>query len=253
MAKSNLLVFRVSIDDHIFALKIFRFYDHHDVISCDIVALNAVMPQVIINQLDPFYSECRAYGRLEETDNKHLAVQCYGYVFLDQATEAHLAERYYDRWHRTRATKGRPLRAIVKEYIDSNDREPFTPKMFPQMRRDVVALNSLGIVVWDLRADNYCAGRIIDFSQARTVPHMELDFSLKDVYSHWTQVQCCLNDYFAFDEIIDDWNDDHPNRVYYGPRFFPNRRFGFRLRNKSRYYGRKFGLEDIKVVATYYD
>jgi len=129
----------------------------------------------VINQNDPFHCECRADGRLKEAGREDLAARCYGYVLLDQSHEDELARLGFDNWDRRAATKGRPIRGIVKEYIADDGSGPFTYAMLPRMRRDIQDLNRLGIVVFDVRADNYRAGRLIDFSQAHTVPHMELD------------------------------------------------------------------------------
>lgn len=131
----------------------------------------------VINQNDPFHCECRAYGRLKEAGREDLAVRCFGYVFLNQAQEDELAQRGFTDWDRCDAVKGRPIRGIVKEYIPDDGNGPFTYEMLPRMRRDIQDLNRLGIVTWDVRVDNYRGGRLVDFSQAHTAPHMKLDWN----------------------------------------------------------------------------
>lgn len=37
--------------------------------------------------IEPFYAECRAFGRLHETGHQDLAIECYGYVLLDKQQE----------------------------------------------------------------------------------------------------------------------------------------------------------------------
>lgn len=34
---------------------------------------------------DPFFNECRVYGRLKRADKEHLAIDCYGYVMFSSA------------------------------------------------------------------------------------------------------------------------------------------------------------------------
>jgi len=91
-------------------------------------------------------------------------VHCYGYVLLTQNQEDDLRQRGFDDWNRGAANKGRPLRAIVKEYIVRNPSVPFTYEMLPWMRRDIRELNLLRIVVWDVQANNYRAGKLVDVS-----------------------------------------------------------------------------------------
>lgn len=101
------------------------------------------------------------------------------------------------------------------------------------MQRDVRSLNRLGIVVYDLRIGNYLDGKIIDFSQARTSPHFELvlDNPLLNIEAVRS---LCAVDFENFDEIINDWNREHPQQIYWN-RFFPNGHFGRRLRNTARF------------------
>lgn len=218
-------------------------------ISPDVLERGLINAEDVINQNDPFHCECRAYGRLNETDHKDIAVQCYGYILLDQSEEANL-ERLGFTVKRRPAVKDRPIRGIVKEYVPRNG-GPFTYDMLPRMRRDIQTLNELGIVCWDVRADNYRGGRLVDFSQAHTAPHMELEWD-SPVYSRSQVMECCVRDQVCFDDMIEEWNDAHPDRIFWH-RFTPSLGFGRRLRDPSRYLVSLHKLEGVRYSAAFYD
>jgi hypothetical protein len=208
----------------------------------------------VVNQNDPFHCECRAYGRLKEEGREDLAVRCDGYVFLSSEQEDALAQRGFTDWGRRDAAKGRPIRGIVKEYIPNAGTGPFTYEMLPRMRRDIQDLNRLGIVVWDVRTDNYRAGQLVDFSQAHTAPHMELDWN-STIYSHCHIMETCVRDQACFDAVVQEWNYNNPDRKFWRP-FMPNLDFGRRLRDKTRfagYRGALYRLEGANFSAAFYD
>lgn len=204
----------------------------------------------IMCQKDPFNAECRAYGRLKETGREDLAVKCHGYIFLDPENERSLAQLGVDQWNRSKADKNRPIRGIVKDLVPQ-DKPPFTFKMLPKMRRDVLALNDLGIVVWDLRADNYADGKVLDFSQACTAPHMQLGWNAGAVPEFVVQ-QTCNQDMVCFDDMVAVWNQEHPGQVFWSS-FFPSRFFGSRLRNSDRYRAGPHNQEGARFTAAAYD
>lgn len=90
------------------------------------------------NYSEPFSCECRAFGRLQEAGHENLAVDCFGYVLLDEDHERALHTQFPDKFFngnpdnphddgadeetnmRTRflGRDGRkpPLRGIVKEF-----------------------------------------------------------------------------------------------------------------------------------------
>ncbi|MCJ1239953.1 hypothetical protein MMC14_007952, partial [Varicellaria rhodocarpa] len=55
-------VFEVLIESNTYALKIFNFYDPREEIG--LADLN-IPQELVIAHIDPFYAECRAYGRIE--------------------------------------------------------------------------------------------------------------------------------------------------------------------------------------------
>ena len=71
----------------------------------------------------PFSNECRVYGRLKEFNKEHIAIRCYGYLFLPPAqSQKLLANPIHDLkkdWGWKRSYNGREIHlpALVKEYI----------------------------------------------------------------------------------------------------------------------------------------
>ncbi|KAM4058911.1 kinetochore sim4 complex subunit FTA2 domain-containing protein [Hirsutella rhossiliensis] len=245
-------VFRAKIDGQIYAVKLFRFTHHRELAPPTFFNHGLVSVDEIINNYDPFYCECRAYGRLKEVGREDLAARCYGYLLLRPDQEVELNRRgCQDFWHRRPATKGRPIRGIVKEYIPGCD-VPFVFNDLPRMKRDIKALNRrLGIVNWDVREDNYRGGLLIDFSQAHTAPHMQLDFTSK-LFTSASVMECCVRDQACFDNMVERWNESHPQRKFWH-FFLPNAQFGINLRDKSRYRLSFYKQEGASLVAAFYD
>lgn len=171
-------------------------------------------------------------------------------MLLNKEQESALKDFGFTDWHRGTIFTGRPLRAIVKELVP-RDTKHFAFEMIPQMREDLIALNALGIVNWDVREDNYLRGRLVDFSQACVKPHMDLEWDSKIIGS--AEVKwCCARDRACFDAMIMGWNEDHPDQVYWRP-FMPNLGFGRRLREHSRYYNSPYDREGARFDAAFYD
>lgn len=147
--------------------------------------------KMIRHQLDPFYAECRAFGRLvNRKKDDELAVRCHGYALLPETLERQIRKKFrIEDWNRGEEDEGQRLRAIVKSYVWF--KTPFARKKFPIMRKKIAELNSLGIYNMDIREDNYVGGRLLDFSVAITAPHLSL----------WTKLR-------FEDRILADINDD---------------------------------------------
>ena len=168
--------------------------------------------------LKPFNAECRAYGRLKETGNEHLAVKCFGYLKLDKETYPNLMEELglpkmkwmsdeyeYDHGH-DKEEELFPIDALVKELKESSmQRAPHTSGQFPRMGRDLKELHRLGIVCQDVRSDNYINGQLVDLGDSITGPHLFLDETsgLTTLFKMKTLVWL---DYAAFDEMTEIWN-----------------------------------------------
>ena len=131
--------------------------------------------------MDPFYCECRAYGRLEDEKlNGKVAVRCYGYLTFPAETERQLERDFqidgFDRpseEYMKPISLRRPIQAIVKELVREDD--PLTAKIADKMLRDLKKMRSRGIYPRDIRPRNYKAGLLVDMSIARTTPHFLFD------------------------------------------------------------------------------
>ncbi|KAI0549333.1 kinetochore Sim4 complex subunit FTA2-domain-containing protein [Xylaria curta] len=149
-------------------------------------------------QLDPFYSECRAFGLLvKEKKDDTLAVRCHGYTFLPEAIEHQIRKKFglYD-WNRQTEDEGVQLRAIVKDYIRFNT--ICGRKSLSMMRSNLDLLNDTGIFNMDIREDNYRGGRLFDFSIALTTPHIWL---WPDLRPREQIFKDCRADLVAFDHM----------------------------------------------------
>ncbi|KAM0494669.1 hypothetical protein ACHAP8_008539 [Fusarium lateritium] len=158
-------------------------------------------PQAVMDalkdQTTPFFNECRVYGRLKELDREDLAIRAHGYL------RVHLTNRFLQEWETAirlfhpNSAAGRkrcelstllehddmsnPVYAIVKDWVQDH-RTPGTPltnpvkarqiKHIPKMLRDVHNLHKCGIVIRDLKEQQYYEGQLGDFSHAWTVPHL---------------------------------------------------------------------------------
>ncbi|KAG7292935.1 hypothetical protein NEMBOFW57_002980 [Staphylotrichum longicolle] len=229
-------VFKVNILGCVYALKLFRFvYDddwlgpeaNDDEDQDDIKVLSA-----FYEYSEPFSAECRAYGRLQEAGHEDLAVPCFGYVLLDERHERAVMDKfsdldldfngngdypgYYDMRSRFLGRDGRapPIRGIVKalgraeEHMRTSDAR--------RILREVVSLQQLGIFHVDVAHRQLIDGKIADFSTAVTTPHFltnpELNPSLTPEWisaMEFETFRFCLADYWQFDDMVEEWNDEH--------------------------------------------
>ena len=112
----------------------FKFYDVKDALSSMTEEIAEIPIETVCFHCDPFYNECRAYGRLIEYDlNGKAAVRCYGHLAIPAAREEELDRRFevyaWDRPgddYELAVTKRQPFRAIVKDLVE-NDR-PLTER-----------------------------------------------------------------------------------------------------------------------------
>ncbi|KAK7921395.1 hypothetical protein PG985_009417 [Apiospora marii] len=123
-----------------------------------------------------FPNEYRAFARLKEFGQEHLAVACYGWIELDQShydfMDRHISKQA---WFR-----GRKRYAIVKELLDfdyprcchEDIRRVFvSPKMVKETFQGLRTMHRLGIFVGDIKEDNISGGKYVDFSRSWTAPH----------------------------------------------------------------------------------
>lgn len=198
-----------------------------------------------MGQWDPFNCECRAYGRLQEEGREDLAIPCYGYVILTAEEEDQVNSKWHLDWNRRPQNRGQGLRGLLKEYVPSQ--QQFDVAQLPQMRKDLLELHQMGIVVFDLREDNYLNGKLIDFSQAHVAPHEQLDMVNNPVLTR----QACWKDYIAFDGILEHFGlgRRHPCA------FFPAPASSRKLRSAKadRASRSSYGMDEKFLIAAKYD
>ncbi|KAM0368037.1 hypothetical protein ACHAO7_005540 [Fusarium culmorum] len=159
--------------------------------------LQAVM-DALVDQVTSFFSECRVYGRLKELDREDLAIKAHGYLRL------YLTPKFQKQWNdaiavyfpNDRAAQqsheadailehydlAQPAYAIVKDWVKDHRSPDGNPlpnpvkkrliKQIPKMLHDLHQLHKCGIVIRDLKEQQYYEGKIGDFSHAWTIPHI---------------------------------------------------------------------------------
>ncbi|KAI0115938.1 kinetochore Sim4 complex subunit FTA2-domain-containing protein [Nemania sp. FL0031] len=177
-------VYKVEIKSKIYALKIFKFFDPATIrFYWEPQLRNSVPLNEIIYYTDPFFAECRAYGRIEEATKgtrEKLAVPCHGYLFLTKRDEMQLQRDGVDLGSRTLSKELRPtnldtnlVRTIVKEF------EPrpsgLTSKNVRLALRKLKRLNEIQIYNGDVRGENFRGGYLVDFGTSQTEPHCLID------------------------------------------------------------------------------
>ncbi|TPX11788.1 uncharacterized protein E0L32_007525 [Thyridium curvatum] len=224
-------VFKVQILGTVYALKLFRFTYIYDWIGPgprhteldDIEAVSA-----FYQYSEPFSAECRAFGRLQESGHEELAIECFGYLLLDEEHERTLMSRFSDldlefsgTWsepgieERSRypgeSGKDPPIRGIVKEFGQENT--VLRVKDAKKALRDIIQLQQLGIVNIDPEQRQIINGKFADFSIAITTPHYmmnpEMNIFLTPEWRSAVEYEAfghSLRDYLEFDNMIVGWN-----------------------------------------------
>ncbi|CAK7211965.1 hypothetical protein SCUCBS95973_001302 [Sporothrix curviconia] len=144
---------------------------------------------------DPFYNECRAFGRLQETGQAHLAIACHGYVLLDETHERALQDKFpldiesRDNMLRFPAVrscypgpsgKPQPIRALVKDLGQPDDTIQDLPRpIVSRILDNIIALHKLGITGLDLKRGQLIDWKPYDMSCASTTPHFFTDACLR--------------------------------------------------------------------------
>jgi hypothetical protein len=162
------------------------------------------LPQSAIDSLlldsTSFYNECRVFGRLKELGREDLAIKVYGYVRLDMkddkvrqpfvdhckknlkqpmdAAAVEELEKVYIRNMTHNWTGDEPAFGIVKEWIPGPEKvlsekalSQRRIKQLPRLLRNLHDLHKSGIIVQDLKTEQYLDGHLADFSHAWTIPH----------------------------------------------------------------------------------
>ncbi|KAG5928424.1 hypothetical protein E4U42_000674 [Claviceps africana] len=240
-------VFKVIISGKIYALKLFKFIPETEWCAADVAVAYTDQEAISIlyNYADPFCCECRAYGRLQETGYGHLAIQCFGYLLLDEEHETMLLNQFRqqdgiamdDGSERSEFQKlyGRkpPIRGIVKEFGYSNaELDKFRTKDARRLLRNIYQFQQLGIVHIDVGFRQVISGKFTDFSTAITTPHFvtnpELNPQLTPEHIYAIEgvfFSHAIGDYWMFDNMLNEWNHFWPDKkiTCYA---FPNGNYG---------------------------
>ena len=141
----------------------------------------SISDELLQAYMDPFYNECRAYGRLEEANlNGKVAVRCHGYMTFPAEYEEELERRLdVSDWGRPGdeydkdVSERQPLRAIVKDLVRKD--VPLTGRVADKILRDMKTMRNCGIYVGEVEPRNYMAGLLVDLSVAKTEPNYLFD------------------------------------------------------------------------------
>ncbi|KAL7629020.1 hypothetical protein AAE478_000538 [Parahypoxylon ruwenzoriense] len=202
-------VFKVEIKSKIYALKVFKFFPP----STDRPILGPIRGRLVTDEdlafhTDPFYAECRAYGQIQKAYSGHLpkrpyVADCYGFLALNSKDEKHLSDQGINLWdgissddeYRVMAD-GSPARALVKQYVEK-DTTVFNGKTMERIRKGIRFMNSKGILIRDVRLDNYQGELLVDLGSAWTKPHCILDNAPQHLVAEWKET-----DRVMFDDMV---------------------------------------------------
>ncbi|KAH6969280.1 kinetochore Sim4 complex subunit FTA2-domain-containing protein [Fusarium avenaceum] len=177
-------VFRARIRGREYAVKVFKFFDPMSTEYFWGPMLGEDTPlDTAAYYTDPFYAECRAYGRIRHAKEKGLkavAVPCHGFLFLrpqeQQALEKQdidLGLDEIDSDYQRSTLGGLKARAIVKDIASANTGVSSTSVR--RILKRVVSMNMAGIYNMDIRIDNFRDGKLVDFGSSWTEPHVLLN------------------------------------------------------------------------------
>ena len=206
----------------------FKFYnDEEDLRGLTGDDLRHVSIDLLHAHMDPFFNECRSYGKLIEKNlNGKVAVHCYGYITLPAKREDELKSRFnIEEWdrpgnHYTLPHSRRPpLRAIVKQLI--REEVPLTQKSAAKMLRDLKSMRRAGVYPIDVHERNYKGGLLVDMSIAMVKPHF-----LFDIRPPWQVADMYKSDDLRnFQTMIDNAGINSTLRT------MPNREYKKKLRS----------------------
>lgn len=167
----------------------------------------------IIFYTDPFYAECRAYGRIKQARDEQnvkveFATRCHGYLFLtakdmkwlEREEGIDLGTNLIDKDLRRALGGDLRARAIVKD-LEAGD-SGLDKGNIGKAWRNISLLNSLGIYNRDVRADNFMNCRVVDFGSSWTEPHVILDAADVDEAREQRLIDCSKFDEMAEEEGI---------------------------------------------------
>ncbi|KAJ9422617.1 hypothetical protein QL093DRAFT_2116435 [Fusarium oxysporum] len=190
-----------------------------------------------------FYNECRVFGRLKELGREDLAIKAYGYLQFDLSDDK--VQRHFlpfgNGARRHLASLGNkdptdvdvirrtmqhddlriPMMAIVKEWVHSFEGTKWVQLIggdwasresvkrdighLPRLLRNLRELHKSGIVIRDLKWQQYLDGQLVDFSFAWTIPHIFGPES--GLRPRWTFESMAAWDLKCFQTILNEFDD----------------------------------------------
>lgn len=163
----------------------FKFYDPRRVQrSWGPLIGNEIPLETIAYYCDPFYNECRAYGRIYDAVKRkklesHVIIPCHGFMFLSERDKQILEGRGMDlqmdqvpRGYQQSTVGGCSARAVVKDL--ASEKSGVDETTIGNILGDILMLNWQGIYNMDIRLDNFRDGKLVDFGSSRTDPHIFL-------------------------------------------------------------------------------
>ncbi|KAI1418993.1 kinetochore Sim4 complex subunit FTA2-domain-containing protein [Xylaria sp. FL1777] len=214
-------VFQVAIESKEYALKVFKFsHPRLDRYYRDLSLKQTFPLQEAIWYTDPFYAECRAYGRIQEGLESRLvteqtAVKCYGYLLLNKQDAHWLKKEGIDLDHELLDHELREalggdtrVRAIVKQ-LEKSPVGVHAGNIRRAWRSVCLLNNSLKIYNMDIKADNFIGYRLVDFGSSWTEPHKFLEF-LEEARPKMAKANR-LKDKVNFEDMIEE--EEIPTRL----------------------------------------
>ncbi|UPK95483.1 hypothetical protein LCI18_006418 [Fusarium solani-melongenae] len=217
---------KAEIDGKIYAIKFGDSYKYKERYGWSDSLIETLVPYTT-----SFNNECRVFGRLKELGREDLAVRVHGYmpVYLNEQVEEQF-KIVLDNCPFDGSPSGaqllnhlnpeEPVMAIVKDYVPGEapahdesawkEGEWLRPTKFPKMLRDLKELHRCGIVVRDLKYQQYINGTLVDFSHAWTIPHIW--GPEQGLQPRWAFASMAAWDLYCFQcQVIGEWNLDATN------------------------------------------
>ncbi|KAH8665243.1 kinetochore Sim4 complex subunit FTA2-domain-containing protein [Tricladium varicosporioides] len=230
-------VFRAKIESRDYAVKVFKFFDPETTRWYWETLLGSSFPiETVVFHTDPFYAECRAYGRIKEAQIKgklkqQVAIPCHGFLILKDQDKKLLQERGIDLGVENeflkRTGENGFVRAIVKDLAPPDP--GVDASSLSRILRDIRWLKKHKIYNRDIRVENFRSGKLVDFGSALTEPHCILDDFDKNNKEEARDTR--LEDLVMFDDMVIE------EGIETGIRAMPNLDYCQKLRSWERLVG----------------
>lgn len=204
---------RFEFGSHAYSVKQFKFFNPDDTrYYWDDLVEGPAGRRLVELHTDPFYAECRAYGRIHQekqrgTLTREVAIPCFGFIYLGdehrpmlEQSGVELEEDCLDdelSQPEDHPQHPRPIRAIVKKLASSNSGLNNKGSV-GRMLKSIKELNRLQIYNKDIRKDNFRDEKLVDFGSSWTEPHCFMGDS-----NILNATDTRIGDLVMFDEMVD--------------------------------------------------